>query len=61
MKTRILCFLILISGFINAQTTVNLRSLKTHYGAGTSGTGYSGNANSHTEFDNIIKQHFLLR
>ena len=54
MKTRILCFLILISGFINAQTTVNLRSLKTHYGAGTSGTGYSGNANSHIEFDNMV-------
>ena len=46
--------LVLISGFINAQTTVNLRSLKTHYGAGLSGTGYSGNANSHTEFDALV-------
>ena len=40
---------------LQAQTTtVNLRSLKTHYGAGTSGTGYSGNANSHIEFDNMV-------
>ena len=54
MKTRIFCFFILISGFIHAQTTVNLRSLKTHYGNQTSGTGYSGNANSHSEFDNMV-------
>ena len=54
MKTKILCFFILISGFINAQTTVNLRSLKTHYGNGSNGTGYSGNAGSHSEFDNMV-------
>jgi hypothetical protein len=34
--------------------TVNLRSLKTHNGNGTSGTGYSGNANTHSEFDNMV-------
>ena len=40
---------------LQAQTTtVNLRSLKTHYGSGLSGTGYSGNADSHTEFDNMV-------
>ncbi len=54
MKTRILCFFILISGFINAQTTVNIRSLKTHYGGSNSGQYYTGNANSHTEFDNMV-------
>lgn len=55
MKTRILCFFLLISGFINAQTTVNLRSLKTHQNSCNQGcTGYSGNANSHTEFDNMV-------
>ena len=54
MKIRILCFFILISGFIHAQTTVNLRSLKTHYGNQSSGTGYSGNAGSHSEFDNMV-------
>ena len=53
-KLLILCF-ILAMPILQAQTTtVNLRSLKTHYGAGTSGTGYSGNANSHTEFDNMV-------
>lgn len=54
MKTRILCFFILISGFINAQTTVNIRSLKTHYGGSQSGQYYTGNANNHTEFDNMV-------
>ena len=54
MKTRILCFFLLISGFISAQTTVNLRSLKTHYGNNSYGTGYSANADSHTEFDNMV-------
>ena len=54
MKTRILCFFILISGFISAQTTVNLRSLKTHYGGNQSGQYYTGNANSHAEFDAMV-------
>jgi hypothetical protein len=54
MKTRILCFFILISGFINAQTTVNIRSLKTHYGGSQSGQYYTGNANNHAEFDNMV-------
>ncbi len=54
MKTRILCFFILISGFINAQTTVNIKSLKTHYGGNQSGQYYTGNANSHSEFDNMV-------
>lgn len=54
MKTRILCFFLLISGFISAQTTVNLKSLKTHYGNSTGGSGYGGNANSHAEFDAMV-------
>jgi len=36
------------------STTVNLRSLKTHYGASNSGQYYTGNANSHTEFDAMV-------
>lgn len=40
---------------LQAQTTtVNLRSLKTHYGNQSSGAGYTGNANSHSEFDNMV-------
>lgn len=59
MKTRILCFLILISGFINAQTTVNLRSLKTHFGNSSYGSVnglvvYQGNADTHAEFDAMV-------
>ncbi len=54
MKIRILCFFILISGFVNAQTTVNIRSLKTHYGGSQSGQYYTGNANSHSEFDAMV-------
>ena len=51
---RLAFLLVLISGFIHAQTTVNLRSLKTHYGNQTSGQNYSGNAGSHSEFDNLL-------
>jgi hypothetical protein len=54
MKTRIFCFFLLISGFVNAQTTVNIRSLKTHYGGSQSGQYYTGNANSHSEFDAMV-------
>ena len=40
---------------LQAQTTtVNLRSLKTHDGNATGGGGYSGNADSHSEFDNMV-------
>lgn len=40
---------------VHAQTTtVNLRSLKTHYGGNQSGQYYTGNANGHTEFDNMV-------
>ena len=47
--------LVLISGFISAQTTtVNIRSLKTHHGNLSGGDGYSGNANTHAEFDNMV-------
>jgi len=46
--------LVLLSGFINAQTTVNIRSLKTHYGASNSGQYYTANADSHTEFDAMV-------
>ena len=51
---RLAFLLVLISGFINAQTTVNIRSLKTHYGGSQSGQYYTGNANSHAEFDNMV-------
>lgn len=38
-----------------STTTVNVRSLKTHQNNCNQGcTGYSGNANSHTEFDNMV-------
>jgi len=36
------------------STTVNLRSLKTHHGNLSGGDGYSGNANTHAEFDNMV-------
>ena len=36
------------------STTVNLRSLKTHYGGNQSGQYYTGNANGHAEFDNMV-------
>ena len=40
---------------VHAQTTtVNLRSLKTHYGGNQSGQYYTGNANGHVEFDNMV-------
>ena len=51
---RLAFLLVLISGFINAQTTVNVRSLKTHYGGSQSGQYYSQNANNHTEFDAMV-------
>ena len=52
---KLTVILVLLSGFINAQTTtVNLRSLKTHYGASQSGQYYTGNADSHSEFDAMV-------
>ena len=49
-----MCF-ILATPIVHAQTTtVNLRSLKTHYGGSQSGQNYSQNANSHTEFDAMV-------
>ena len=51
---KLTVILILLSGFINAQTTVNIRSLKTHYGNSSGGTGYAQNANTHAEFDNMV-------
>ena len=40
---------------LQAQTTtVNITSLKTHYGNNSGGSGYSGNANNHAEFDNMV-------
>lgn len=49
-------FLTLVTSTTWAQTTtVNLRSLKTHQNGCNQGcTGYSGNANNHTEFDNMV-------
>ena len=37
-----------------STTTVNIRSLKTHHGNLSGGDGYSGNANTHAEFDNMV-------
>ena len=49
-------FLTLVTSTTWAQTTtVNVRSLKTHQNGCNQGcTGYSGNANSHTEFDYMV-------
>ena len=48
-------FLTLVTSTAWAQTTtVNLKSLKTHYGNSTGGSGYGGNANSHAEFDAMV-------
>ena len=51
---RLAFILILLSSYASAQTTVNIRSLKTHYGGSQSGQYYTGNANSHAEFDNMV-------
>ena len=52
----IVLFLTLVTSTTWAQTTtVNVRSLKTHQNGCNQGcTGYSGNADSHTEFDNMV-------
>ena len=52
-KLFLLCF-ILGMPILNAQTTVNIKSLKTHYGGNQSGQYYTGNANSHSEFDAMV-------
>jgi len=53
-KLLLLCF-ILATPIVHAQTTtVNLKSLKTHYGNSTGGSGYGGNADSHAEFDAMV-------
>ena len=53
-KLLLLC-LILATPVVHAQTTtVNIRSLKTHYGASNSGQYYTANADSHTEFDAMV-------
>ena len=53
---RLVIFLVLSAqAYGQSTTTVNLRSLKTHQNSCNQGcTGYSGNANSHTEFDNMV-------
>ncbi len=50
----LILFLTLVTSTTWAQTTVNLRSLKTHHGNLTWGSGYAGNANDHAEFDNMV-------
>ena len=47
-------FLTLSIQVYGQSTTVNLRSLKTHYGGSQSGQYYSQNANNHTEFDAMV-------
>jgi len=55
---RFVIFLVLSAqAYGQSTTTVNLRSLKTHANNcnyPNTCTGYSGNANSHTEFDNMV-------
>lgn len=53
---RFVIFLVLSAqAYGQSTTTVNLRSLKTHGNYCNQGcTGYSGNANSHTEFDYMV-------
>ena len=54
-KLLLLCFILSFQAYGQSTTTVNLRSLKTHQNNCNQGcTGYSGNANSHTEFDNMV-------
>jgi hypothetical protein len=53
-KLLLLSFILATSAYGQSTTEVNLRSLKTHYGNSSSGTGYSANADSHTEFDNMV-------
>lgn len=52
---KFVIFLVLSAqAYGQSTTTVNLRSLKTHYGNLSYGTGYTGNADSHTEFDYMV-------
>jgi hypothetical protein len=52
---RFIVFSILCTNaYGQSTTTVNLRSLKTHYGGSQSGQMYSQNADSHTEFDAMV-------
>ena len=52
---RFIVFSILCTNaYGQSTTTVNIRSLKTHYGASQSGQYYTGNADSHTEFDAMV-------
>ena len=52
---RFIVFSILCTNaYGQSTTTVNLRSLKTHYGGSQSGQNYSQNANNHTEFDAMV-------
>jgi len=54
-KLLVLCFILSFQAYGQSTTDVNVRSLKTHANSCNSGcTGYSGNANSHTEFDNMV-------
>ncbi len=52
---RFIVFSILCTNaYGQSTTTVNIRSLKTHYGNSSGGTGYAQNANTHAEFDNMV-------
>ena len=50
----LLCLILSFQAYGQSTTTVNIRSLKTHYGTGASSNVYSGNANNHAEFDNMV-------
>ena len=55
LKSLLLFLILATSAYGQSTTTVNLRSLKTHGNYCNQGcTGYGGNADSHTEFDNMV-------
>ena len=53
-KLLLLCLILSFQAYGQSTTTVNVRSLKTHYGYGAASTVYSGNANNHVEFDYMV-------
>jgi hypothetical protein len=53
-KLLLLCLILSFQAYGQSTTTVNVRSLKTHYGTGAGSNVYAGNADSHGEFDYMV-------
>ena len=58
-KLLLLCFILSFQSYGQSTTTVNLRSLKTHFGNSSYGSVnglvvYQGNADTHSEFDAMV-------